>query len=484
MARRPRTPTADTPPIVVWFRRDLRLADNPALHAAAASGAPVVPVYVHDMERPRAPGGAGLWWLDKSLAALGADLAKVGSPLVLRRGPTVATLLEVAREAGATRLVHGRMHDGEDAGLEAEVARALGEAGVEVASHPGMLLTEPGEVRTGGGEPYKVYGPFWRALHAHMGEVKPLPAVRKLAPPPSPVRTDEAAGWGLHPTGPDWSIDFAGTPGEAGAHAALDAFVHEAMGRYELERAQPAEASTSRLSPHLHWGELSSRQVWAAACAAAEARGHEGAREKFLSELAWRDFSYTVLASNPRLGSQNYLGRLEGLRWREDPAGLKAWRRGLTGYPIVDAGMRELWRSGWMHNRVRMITASFLIKDLLVDWREGERWFWDCLVDADEANNAINWQWTAGTGPDASPFFRVFTPIGQGERYDAGGAYVRKWCPELARVPDKFIHQPWAAPPAVLEGAGVRLGDTYPKPIVDHAAARDRALAAYKALKD
>ena len=471
-------------PVIWWVRRDLRLADNAALRACADSGRPVIPLFVLDMDRPRAPGAAGLWWLDKSLAALAGALTEAGSPLVLRRGPVVETLKAVAAEAGAAALHFGRMYEGEDAGLEDAVCAAMRQAGVEAVSHPGSLLTEPGEVKTGGGEAYKVYGPFWRALrahlHAHPEGTTLVPAVTRLSPPGKAVRSEALASWRLHPSAPDWSTQFAGEPGEAGARRTLDAFVHGPLARYQAERAQPAEAATGRLSPHLHWGELSSRQVWQAACAAAEARGHEDQREKFLSELAWRDFSHTVLASHPDLASRNYLGRLERLRWRDDPAGLRAWERGATGFPMVDAGMRELWRSGWMHNRVRMITASFLVKDLLVDWREGERWFWDCLVDADEANNGINWQWVAGTGPDASPFFRVFTPVGQGEKFDGGGGYVRRWCPELARLPDRWLHRPWEAPAEVLEAAGVRLGETYPRPIVDHAAARDRALAAYR----
>jgi deoxyribodipyrimidine photo-lyase len=470
-------------PVIWWVRRDLRLADNDALRAAADSGRPVIPLYVLDPDRPRAPGAAGLWWLDKSLRALSEALAHAGSALVLRRGPTVETLRAVAAETGAERLHFGRLYEGEDRGLEPEAVQALGEAGVRAESFRGSLLTEPGEVKTGAGGAFQVYGPFWRALHARLREVTTAPAVRRLTPPPKPVRSEALESWGLHPRHPDWSTGFVGEPGEAGARRALDRFVHGALGRYRSERAQPVEAATARLSPHLHWGEVSSRQVWAAACAAGEAKGHEDEREKFLSELAWRDFSHTVLAAHPDLASRNYQARLEGLRWRRDPEGLHAWKRGRTGFPIVDAGMRELWRSGWMHNRARMITGAFLVKDLLIDWREGERWFWDTLVDADEANNGINWQWVAGTGPDAQPFFRVFNPLLQADRFDKGGGYVRQWCPELAKLPDKHIHAPWAASAEVLDRAGVVLGQTYPRPIVDHAQARDRALAAYKALQ-
>ncbi|CAN5204009.1 deoxyribodipyrimidine photo-lyase [soil metagenome] len=470
---------SDDAPVILWFRRDLRLADNAALHAAAQSGRPVIPVFVLDLDQPAAPGAAGLWWLDKSLAALGEALKAAGSPLILRKGHSVEILRELAKDTGATQLFFGRSYAGGDAQVEAAVAAD----GVEVVACEGSLLSPPGSVLTGGGEPYKVYGPFWRALRARLEPPKLVPAVRTLSAPSSPPRSDRLADWKLHPTQPDWSKALEGEPGEAGAHRTLKRFIGDGLRRYAADRANPAGRTSSHLSPHLHWGELSSRQVWSAVGEAAEAHGLEAGREKFLSELAWRDFSHEVLRATPDLATRNYQDRLEALPWRTDAKGLEAWRKGLTGYPIVDAGMRQLWRSGWMHNRVRMITGSFLIKDLLIDWREGERWFWDCLMDADEANNALNWQWVAGTGPDASPFFRVFNPVAQGEKFDPDGAYVREWIPELRKLDKRFIHQPWTASPLELAAAGVRLGETYPKPIVDHAAARDRALAAYKGLK-
>ena len=473
---------AVSPPVIVWFRRDLRLADNDALHAAHASGAPVIPVFVLDRHAERPPGAAGLWWLDKSLIALGEALERAGSPLILREGATVKTLLALAKETGADRLVFGKLHGPGERAIEVELGKAAGLAGVSVESFRSGLMSEPGEVLNGSGEGYKVFTPYLRALRAALGDVRITPGVRSLSPPPKPVRSDRLADWHLHPAKPDWSNEFDWTPGETAAHAALVGFSRGALSDYPTGRDRPAIDGTSRLSAHLHWGELSSRQAWNAAVGSGEAHRWEEAAAKFEAEIGWRDFSHQVLANQPTLPTETFNPRLKPLKWRDDSVGLEAWKKGLTGYPIVDAGMRQLWATAWMHNRVRMITASFLTKDLLVDWREGERWFWDCLVDADEANNAMNWQWVAGTGPDAQPFFRVFNPVAQGEKFDPQGDYVRRWIPELSKLDARFIHQPWSASPFELRAAGITLGDTYPEPIVDHAKARDRALAAYKAI--
>ena len=472
---------ADEAPVILWFRRDLRLADNPALRAAADSGAPVIPVYVLDGERARAMGGAHLWWLDKSLRSLGAALSKAGSPLVLREGDTVEVLLKLAEETGATCILAGRLHSPGERATEEELCEKAADAGVALTLHRSGLLTEPGDVLNGSGEGYRVFTPYLRALRSQIGNVALTQTVRKLPSHGVRLRSDRIEDWKLHPSDPDWSRGFDWEPGEAAAHERLADFVGGGLRDYPTARDKPGIDGSSRLSAHLHWGELSSRQVWTATRAAGEAHHWESAVDKFLAEIVWRDFSHQVLWHQPKLPEETFNPRLKAMKWRDAEPGFREWSRGRTGFPIVDAGMRQLWATGWMHNRVRMIVASFLTKDLLVDWRKGERWFWDTLVDGDEANNAMNWQWVAGTGPDAQPFFRVFNPVSQGEKFDPEGAYVREWIPELSKLHRKLIHKPWEASAEELSEAGVVLGETYPKPIVDHAAARDRALAAYKA---
>ena len=457
-------------PALVWFRRDLRLSDNPALETAVASGRPVAALFVLDRGGgdPRAPGEASLWWLDRSLRALAADLKARGVGLVLRQGDPAEVVPEVAREIDAALVAWNRVAGTADA--EAAVQVALG--GVEARSFNGSLLLDPERFTSKSGDGYRVFTPFWRAALVALDEREPMPAPApgRMAGAPA-LPSEEIADWRLSPTAPDWSEGFHDwTPGEAGAQARLEAFLDGGLADYVEGRDRPAEAVTSRLSPHLAWGEISPTQVFAAA----RRLGHTGARAKFLSELGWREFAHHLLHRRPDMATRNFSDGIDGFPWRDDPKGLGAWRRGMTGYPIVDAGMRELWATGYMHTRVRMIAASFLIKHLMIDWRIGERWFWDTLVDADPASNPMNWQWVAGCGPDASPFFRIFNPTLQGERFDPKGAYVRLWVPELAALPDALAHRPWEAPLAA---------PAYPAPIVEHTAARTRALDAYKALR-
>lgn len=470
-------------PVILWFRRDLRLADNPALTHAHATGRPVVPVYIHDQgSAVRREGAASLWWLDKSLRALAAGLAERGARLILRRGDSEAELRRLVEETGTDTVFMNRLFEPEAWARDADIAHGLKAEGVECKGYNGALLCRPGAVLNGSGGPYKVFTPFLKALLAQAEAPAHTTGPRDLAGAPA-LDSDGLEDWGLHPARPDWSKGFDWTPGEAGAVEALHRFTTTALKTYGKGRDHPAEVGGSRLSPHLHWGEIGPWRAVSAASAAADAdRVPRAEADKFIAEIGWREFSAHLLHHFPTLPDKAFRPEYDAFPWLDDDTGFTGWTRGLTGYPIVDAGMRQLWATGWMHNRVRMIVASFLIKDLLVDWRRGEAWFWDTLVDADLASNAQNWQWVAGSGADASPYFRIFNPVTQGQKFDAQGRYVRRWIPELARVPDKWIHAPWTAPPEVLRDARVRLGHDYPRPIVDHAEARDRALAALKAV--
>ena len=472
-------------PIVVWLRRDLRIADNSALVAAAATGRPVVPVYIHDEEGPpRRMGAASAWWLDKSLRALGSALRQAGTLLILRRGDSLATLLGLVGQTGATGVFWNRLYDRRSMERDQTVADVLAKAGVETRSYNASLLNEPETVLTGAGGPFRVYSPYFRAASKTAGDVPPSPAPARIGGPDTPPASDDIDSWGLHPAKPDWSVGFGDwVPGEEGARHRLEAFLGHGAKAYATGRNILADEGVSRLSPHLHFGEIGPRQVWAAVQSAADHGGiAHGEAETYQKELIWREFNYSLLFHNPDITHRPFNPAFASFPWQDDAAGFRAWTQGLTGYPVVDAGMRQLWTSGWMHNRARMITASFLVKDLLVDWRKGEAWFWDTLVDADLANNVGNWQWVAGSGADAAPFFRIFNPMLQGAKFDPKGDYVRRWVPELAKLGAADIHQPWAADPSVLRRAGVELGVTYPAPIVDHSVARDRALAAYKGL--
>lgn len=471
-------------PVIHWFRDDLRLADNPALAAAHATGRPLVLAYILDEEsrESRSLGGASRWWLDKSLRALGERIGAKGGALVLRSGPAETAIAKLVAETGAHAVYWTRRY-GPARRIDERIKAALKKYGVEAHSFNGALLAEPFALKTGSGGAFKVFTPFWKALQASIEIPPPSPEPRAFPAAPQIV-SDALDSWNLHPSMPDWSGGLAQmwTPGELGARKRMRDFMAGPIAGYADGRNIPSQASTSRLSPHLRFGEISPHQVWRAAQHAAEAgQAPVDQVQKFLSEIAWRDFSYHLLYHDPDMGRLSWRRQFEQVDWRMgSKAELEAWRRGRTGYPIIDAGMRELWATGWMHNRVRMIVASFFAKDLLVHWRKGEEWFWDTLVDADEANNANGWQWTAGTGADAAPYFRVFNPVLQGEKFDPAGDYVRSWVPELAKLAPKWIHRPWEAPVEALGSAGVTLGKTYPLPIIDHDFARKRALETYK----
>ena len=473
---------------LVWFRQDLRLADNPALQTAAALSGAVIPVYLlENGDGPWAAGGASRWWLHHSLAALTADLARVGSRLTLRASADCgASLLELARVTGATTVVWNRLYEPAHIARDAAIKASLRAAGLTVHSHNAALLHEPWDVRTKTGTPFQVFTPFWRQCLSLPDPALPLPAPATLRAPDSWPDTSLLDSLALLPAR-DWARGFhdAWTPGSAAAHARLGEFLVCAFADYKEARNRPDLPATSRLSPHLHFGEIGPREIWHATRLYGESQGTPTPwrSSHFLSEVGWREFAYHLLYHFPQTPEAPLRAEYARFPWRPDPAALREWQRGRTGYPIVDAGLRELWTTGWMHNRVRMIAASFLVKDLLQPWQEGARWFWDTLVDADLAANTLGWQWTAGCGADAAPFFRIFNPVLQGLKFDPAGAYVRRWVPELARLPDEWIHQPWEAPAAVLAAADVRLGDNYPRPLVEHGAARDIALAALQSLK-
>jgi deoxyribodipyrimidine photo-lyase len=460
-------------PVIMWLRQDLRLYDHPALSAAAANGL-VIPVYILDDETPKdwRWGGASRWWLHKSLERLNADM-----PINLRRGESVSVLATLLNETGAKAIYFTRDYAPWSGALEQRVKDLCDAIGVDCHRHGGFLLHEPESIRNGSGEFFKVYTPFSRVCFSK-GEPrapKPRPNTTLF---PHALKSDALESWNLLPSKPDWAKGLAATwtPGEAGARDLLATFLDDGLKGYAEGRDRPDQQHVSRLSAHLHWGEISPHQVWhATRNAMARSEGvldRDG--EKFLKEVLWREFAYHLIHHVPHFPDKPFKPEYEDFPWVQDADALHKWQNGQTGYPIVDAGMRELWTTGIMHNRVRMIVASFLIKDLLIPWQEGERWFWDTLVDADIGNNAAGWQWVAGCGADASPYYRVFNPVLQGEKFDPHGTYVRQWVPELKNVPDEFIHRPWdmSVPPKA-----------YPLRMVDHSVARERALEAFKRIK-
>ncbi|MBN1346292.1 MAG: deoxyribodipyrimidine photo-lyase [Phycisphaerae bacterium] len=480
-------------PTIVWFRQDLRLDDNPALDEAVRRGGAVIPTYIWapDAEGDWPPGAAGRWWLHQSLASLEKGLRGLGSRLVIRRGDPLDVLRDLVGQAGAEAVYWNRRYepaaDGHDERIKAGLSEGSGGTALDVRTFKSSLLFEPDEVCTKQWKPYQVYTPFRKACLALPSPPEPIEAPARLKRPrrwPESLALDDLE---VEPQ-PDWAAGMREewTPGGAGARERLDEFLREGVVGYATGRDRPDRIGTSRLSPHLHFGEISPRQVWHAVkhrVSSSRNRAVRQGAEVFLSQLIWREFAHHLLHHFPHTPAEPLRAKYAAFPWIDDESGLRAWQRGRTGYPIVDAGMRELWAIGWMHNRVRMIVASFLVKDLLIPWQQGVRWFWDTLVDADLANNTLGWQWTAGCGADAAPYFRVFNPVSQGQRFDPKGEYVARWVPELGKLPPKWIHRPWEAPPSVLAGAGVALGKTYPAPIIDHDEARRRALAALATLK-
>lgn len=473
--------------VILWMRRDLRLDDNPALRAALVDCDRLVPVYVHapDEEAPWSPGAASRWWLHWSLLALDGSLRSLGSRLWIVRGDSLGRLRQIAAATGARRIHWNRLYDPAARARDGRIKGALRSDGLRVESHPGSVLFEPWELATGAGDPYRVFTPFWRRCTERLGGLSALPAPSTLPPGPDGLESCPLEALDLLPRIPwDAGLRATWTSGEAAAQARARAFLLKRVQAYAGERDRPDRDGTSGLSPHLHFGEISPRRLLALV---AERWGGPSAdpAAPFVREIGWREFAYHLIYHFPQTTDEPLDPRFAGLPWRSAGADhmLRAWQRGETGIPLVDAGMRQLWGTGWMHNRVRMVVASFLTKNLRLPWQSGARWFWDTLVDADLASNSLGWQWSAGCGADAAPYFRVFNPVRQGERFDPGGDYVRRWVPELARLPERHIHQPWAAPASVLSAAGVRLGCDYPKPVVDLRSSREAALAAYEVIK-
>lgn len=466
---------------LIWFRQDLRCEDNPALALACKKHKYLIPLYIKESEQGLAVGAAQHWWLHHSLEALQRDLQQVGLDLHFKSGNAHTILQELINEYCIDAVYWNRCYEPQQRARDQEIKTQLKEQGLEVVSCNGSLLHEPWQVLNQSGEFFKVFTPYWRQCLKQI-QVRSLLTVAHW-PQLKAIASETLDEWQLLPSKPDWAKQFAEhwQPGAAGAALKLSQFLDNTLSGYKQSRNEPGVYGTSRLSPHLHFGEISPQQVWFALQQAMHEPDCDlASAETFLAELGWREFSYQLLYHVPQLAEQNFKTQFDHFPWQNDHSVLKLWQQGLTGYPIVDAGMRELWQSGYMHNRVRMIVASFLTKDLMIDWRLGAAWFWYTLLDADLANNSASWQWVAGSGADAAPYYRVFNPVLQGEKFDPLGDYVRRWLPELAGVPNQWLHHPWDAPKGSLP---ITLGVDYPLPIVDHASARARALSSYKQLK-
>ena len=470
---------------IVWFRKDLRLADHPALGAALQAKKEIIPVFIWDEEEGGnwSPGAASRWWLHHSLESLGSSIAKLGGTLVLAQGKAAQVLPELAQTHQTDQIYYGRTYDPAGIATQEAVEEACDLQGINTESFNSSLLQEPWETKNGTGKPFQVFTPYWRKSRPIIYREAANYSTRKLRFAQGLPTISTLDSLSLLPEHPwhnklssHWEVS------EEAAHRQIERTVEEVTHSYATRRNHPSVDGTSRLSPYLAWGQVSPRQICQAVLQA-EAEGSHRGENKFLVEIGWREFSYHLLYHFPNIPDQPLRPKYANFPWLDDPQNLKNWQFGKTGYPMVDAGMRQLYETGWMHNRVRMVVASFLVKHLLLPWQEGARWFWDTLVDADLASNTQGWQWAAGCGADAAPYFRIFNPITQGDKFDARGEYARRWIPELEKVPKKFVFSPWTAPSSVLSESGVCLGENYPEPCVDHSEARARALAALATLK-
>lgn len=470
---------------LTWFRRDLRLADNPALHAAIQKKQPLILLYILSDHEKKTLGGASKWWLHHSIEALQKSLKEKGQTLILKQGNPAAILKELIAHHHITHLFWNKVYEPEFIKQDHAIETYCRAHEVDVATFNSHLLFEPDDIKTGGGGYYKVFTPFWQrgCKAGHHLEYRLHSTPSTISAPSHLPKSDLLSHWKLLPQHPNWAASFTEwLPGEDGAQKALSHFIKKGLLHYKQGRNIPSEDHVSKLSPHLHWGEIAPARVWDALLK--HKTGSHADIECFQSELGWREFSSYLLYHFPKLPTHNFKEAFNTFPWQHSVKTLRAWQQGKTGYPIVDAGMRQLWKTGWMHNRVRMIVASFLIKDLLIDWRKGADWFMDTLVDADLASNSMNWQWVAGCGPDAAPYFRIFNPTLQSEKFDSEGAYIHEWVPELRSLPAPYVHAPWKAPEKVLKESGIVLGKTYPHPIVDHDIARTYALKGYKKVKN
>ncbi len=475
---------------IVWFRSDLRLTDNPALTAAIERGAPIVPVFIWapEEEAPWAPGAASRWWLHQSLSALQQELKRKDSRFILRSGPTQDALEKLIKETGATAVFWNRRYEPAVRKRDDALLSWLESKQITAETFNSALLCEPWTVATKSGKPFRVFTPFWKACLRMPAPEEPLPAPTTIPAPNRFPKSSDLEDFSLEPK-IDWAqgLRATWTPGETGAQERIRIFSENALSSYAEGRDRPDREGVSRLSPHLHFGEISPRQIWHLVqnyTALQQDKAELSGCEAFVRQLYWREFAYHLLFHAPHTPERPLREAYADFPWAPDVEMFRAWKQGNTGFPYIDAGMRQLWATGWMHNRVRMAVASFLVKDLLVPWQDGARWFWDTLVDADLANNTLGWQWTAGCGADAAPYFRIFNPMTQGERFDPQGSYVRHWTPEVAGLPDRYVHRPWEATQAIQAQSGVYARQGYAQPLLNHAEARMRALHAYEIMRN